>query len=213
MDQALNSSPWLQKGVSPEARYLSKLGFMLTAILLIFPVFGIFVGLSYWLDSPSDFWKEGFPVFLISTILTIVGIIVLRKSIITMRSPISFIPSYEPIPPQDLGRPIEVWYEKFSDGLGTIQFETSALILRGALPGTQGGIEETGRQIPYDDIKDLFIKGRCLGFNHVYLITTHYQQTLIVRVPILLYVSESDGERLYRELKWRFPSAVAEYIL
>jgi hypothetical protein len=223
MDQQSNNQPWQEKGVSPRTRYLSKLGLIFVASLLVFPVGGIFVGLSYWLDSPADFWKEGFPVFLISTILSVVGIIVLRKSIIMMRSPISFIPSHKPIPPQDLGRPIEVWYEKFLDGFGTIQFDNSAVILKGNLPRTQGGIivslislfqrrEESDGQIPYDDIKELVVKRRCLGFNHEYLIT-HYQQSLIVRAPIRLYFSESDGERMYRELKRHFPSAVSEHIL
>jgi hypothetical protein len=72
--------------------------------------------------------------------------------------------------------------------------------------------EELVVQISYGKITELVIKGRSISFKFEDLIT-HHQQTFNIRMQVLLYVSESDGERTYRELKKYFPSAIAELII
>ena len=217
MDMQSKTSPWLERGVSYKAKYFSKLGLIFIAIVLSASVGFMIISLSILKDTPNDFLKDRFPGLLISTVVTGAGILILIKIIKTMRAPISFTPSYDQVSPRQLGHPFDVWYQQpeFSqqslDKEGTIHFDSAHVILTGKLSRTQGGLissiisllmksEESSVQVPYEGISKLTVKGRRISFN-------------IGGNRIIFYVSEIDGERIYRELKQHFPSAVAEFII
>jgi hypothetical protein len=218
-----NISPWQEKGVSYKARYFSKIGFIFVAILLTFSIASVILGLIILRDNPGNFWKDGFPLLLISTIVTFLGIIAVIILIRTMRSPISFTPSYSQISPTQFGQTFEVWYEKPEshqsfDGKGSLRFDAAYLILTGTLSRrNSGGMisallsllegrEEISFQLPYENISMLTIKGRRMRFNIG-------GSSIFQRSWVIFYVSDVDGERMYRELKQRFPTALQEVML
>lgn len=218
-----NISPWQEKGVSYKVRYFSKIGFIFVAILLTFSIASLVLGLIILRDTPGSFWKDGFPLLLISTIMTFLGIIAVIILVRTMRSPISFTPSYGQITPRQFGQTFEVWYEKPDshqsfDGKGSLHFDAAHLMLSGTLSRrNSGGMisailsllearEEISSHVPYENISMLTIKGRRIRFNIG-------GSSIFERSWVIFYVSEMDGERMYRELKQRFPTALQELML
>jgi hypothetical protein len=150
-------------------------------------------------------------------------------------APTSFKPSYGAVPATAAGLPFEVRYRRAGWGRmlsakGTLRFDADSLQVAGMLtpsPVFQIGVllvltvlpiillqvglgiipalaiaYYVGRKrvelaLPYHDISDVTVKG-CL---------------LRLRTPgtprqIALYVSATDGERLYRELEARYPAAL-----
>lgn len=217
-----NISPWLEKGVSYKVRYFSKIGIIFAAILLTFSVASLFIALIILRDTPGSFWKDGFPLLLISTIVTFLGIIAVVILVRIIRSPISFTPSYGQISPRQLGQTFEVWYEKPEshqsfDGKGSLHFDAAHLILTGTLSRRNSGElilailsllenrQEISSHVPYENISMLTTKGRRIRFNIG-------GSSIFERSWVIFYVSEIDGERMYRELKQRFPATLQEHI-
>jgi len=218
-----NISPLQEKGVSYKVRYFSKIGLIFVAILLTFSVASLFLALIILRDTPGNFWKDGFPLLLISAIVTVLGTIAVLILVRTMRSPISFTPSYGQTSPRQFGQTFEVWYEKPEshqsfDGKGSLHFDAAHLILTGTLSRrNSGGMisailsllegrQEISSHAPYENISKLTIKGRRIRFNIG-------GSSIFERNWVIFYVLEMDGERMYRELKQRFPSALQEHTL
>jgi hypothetical protein len=151
-------------------------------------------------------------------------------------APNRFTPSYGQVPAMFTGQPFEVRFirPRFSRsfrGKGTLRFEPGQLVIDGTLEPSalfQFGVlavvtlvpllvfgfglgfipalllafwigkKKLSRAVPYAEIRDLAVKGCRVSFS------------CAGDKPnkVALYVSQMDGERLYRELSPRFPTAM-----
>jgi hypothetical protein len=183
----------------------------------------------------GDFWSDQFPFILLLVIVagSAFGLVKLYPYV---SSPSRFTPTYGPVMPDALGQPFENRYRQRGlsrsfRGKGTARFEDHQLVLDGTLAPSalfQLGVvvvvtvvpllvfgiglglipalliafllgkKKVVRAIPYGDLRDLTVKGCQVSFNC----------TGAAPNKVAFYVAEQDGERLYRELAQRFPSAL-----
>lgn len=221
MDKSLiNTPPWQGKGISYRTRFLARMGFVLL-LMITCPLAVSFIPL---LLIPSrktgNFWDDSFP-FILGPLLIGLGTFAIIKLFPLLRAPISFTTSYAPVVSTQLGQPIEVWYEEIDfqrslKGKGVILFAPEELIIGGNIELAIGMVlildiarkllagERVVGKVPYKNITQIIVKGRYIRLNIG-------GNNIFTRYLVSFYVSESDGERIYRELKLRFPSAI-EYM-
>jgi len=218
-----NISPWRAAGVSYKAKYYSKIGLRLLPLLLIPAVVALALILWILRDTPVNLWKDWLPDLLTSAIVTVWGMAVFIILVRIIRQPISFITSYNQIPPGQFGQTFEVWFEKPNfqrsfDGKGLLRFEETHLFLTGTMSRPFSGQiitdilvlfmprEEKSLRVPYENIDKMTVNGRCIRFKIP-------GGSIFGRRGVILFVSEVDGERMYRELSQRFPTAMQQYLI
>ena len=222
MDLQSNNQPWQGKGVSKNTRLFARVGLYLTSFMTCC----LSAGFIFIAATPSrktgNFWEDTFPY--IAALGIIVGLIFLDIKLIRLSlAPISFVSSYDHVEPHRLGELFEVWYQN-SLGLynlkGPLIFDQNGLIM----PKTLLPLDRNSVTLPYASISDFNVKGRYIAFyidlqvanigsKPLYALTwLDLIERLFQRRKVEFYVSEVDGERMYRELKKHSPSAVAQYI-
>ncbi len=236
MNMESNHQPWQEKGISKNARLMARVGLYLTSFMTLF----WFIASVYFVIAPSpktgDFWNDTFPYLCLAGIVA--GLILITLKLFRLSSaPISFTPSYQPVKPSDLGKPIEVLFER-TLGLGraisfieSITFRSEGL----EIPYSVRLKDNKFISVPYPQILKMTVKGRHIAFRisndaYVQLIVSHINTELVtfadvksnllnktlrsaLKPGVSFYVSEMDGERMYRELKRYFPSTIAEFII
>lgn len=236
MDLQSNNQPWKVKGVSKNTRLMARVGlYLLSFTTLFWFVFSVYLTIA---PSPKtgNFWNDIFP-YICNTVI-IGGLILINIKLIRLSlAPISFTPSYPPVKSSDPGKPFDVLYEQ-SLGHGraisfikTITFQPQGLEIPFFAP-LKGS---TLIVVPYAQIMEMTVKGRHVAFRisddaYVQIIVDSANNELVTfagtkssslnkalrsayKPRVSFYVSEMDGERMYRELKKYFPSAVAQYII
>jgi hypothetical protein len=213
MDMQSNTPSHKEKGMSYRGRLFARLGFILAFVILLCPG----APFAYILFIPSrksgNFWDDTFPIILTLGIIggAIFAIIKLRP---LWNAPIRVIPSYDSIAPNRFGEIFEVWYQETIQGLpfgnGTIAFQPGEIILEGHLfRGTLYSLlskaqgEKVSAKVPRSEVVSVSIEERHIIFK---------VKTTLIMMPnatISFYVSEMDGERMYKELKQHFPSALS----
>jgi len=232
MDLQSNDPPWKEKGISKNARLMAGVGLYLTSFTTCFCIiFSIYLVIE---PSPKtgDFWNDTFPYILLTAVVG--GLLFSTMKLFRLSfAPISFTPSYSPVRPSDLGKAFDVYYQE-SLGYGR------SVSFIGSLTFQPDGLELPFRGdslsvVPYKQVQGMTIKGRHIAFRllddaYVQIIVNYTNNKSITfdavkssslnkalrsaRKPkVSLYVSEMDGERMYRELKRHFPSVVSQYIL
>jgi hypothetical protein len=190
--------------------------------------------------GPRDTIGEMLTAGLLLTGVLAVSVFGLIKLYSYVSAPNRFTPSYGQIAPTLAGQPFEVrfqrprWSRSFR-GKGTLRFEPEQLVLDGTLEPSalfQLGIvvvvtlapllvfgvglgllpalllafllgkKKRSRTAPYASISDLMVRG-C---------RTSFTSPGDAPNKVALYVSQVDGERLYRELAQRFPAALGGWV-
>jgi len=224
MDTQSNHQPWKGKGVGKNARLMARVGLYLTSFMTCFWS----IGSIYIIISPSqktgDFWNDTFLPLICMAGIVGGSIFTTLKLFRLSFMPISFTPSYDQVEPQRLGEPFEVWYQNslgFYSLKGPLVFGQNGLMM----PKTLLPLDRNSVTLPYEYISDFKVKGRYIAFNidlrvgnifskPLYALTLlDLIERLLQRRKVEFYVSEVDGERMYRELKKHSPSAVAQYII
>ena len=232
MDLQTNNQPWKEGGISKNARLMAGVGLYLISFMTCFCIiFSVYLVIE---PSPrtGNFWNDTFPYFLLTGVVG--GLIFSTIKLFRLAfAPISFTPSYSPVRPGDLGKSFDVHYQE-SLGYGR------SVSFIGSLTFQPDGLELPFRGdslsvVPYKQVQGMNVKGRHITFRisddaYVQIIVNYTNHKFVTfdavksdslnkalrsaRKPkVSLYVSEMDGERMYRELKRHFPSVVAQYII
>jgi hypothetical protein len=184
--------------------------------------------------SSGSLWGDLLPLLIAIVVLvaSVAGVILLWPLV---RRPTDFRPSYGLVAPDIAGHPFEVRFRKplltrSYSGKGTLRFEPEQLVVDGTLAPSAWlqigvvvlltllpllilgiglgiipallvagliGRKKLSVAVPYIDMRDVMINGLRLGFH----------RDNAAPSQIVLYVSQQDGERLYRELAQRVPAA------
>jgi hypothetical protein len=234
--------PWQDKPIGIGLRLLLLLAggiLFVTAIasvLLSISAWGnVATGGRAW-GSPLTTWIAalGFTALFVGSIAGIIA------SFRAISSPAAFMPSYGQVAPDALGQPFEVRFRRPTlgralDGKGMVRFEAEQIVIDGTLapsgwfqigvflvvtliPLVLFGIglgvipalllafwlgkKKLARGISYANVRDLTAKGSKLTF----------RSEGETPNKITLYVSQQDGERLYRELAQRFPAVLGGWM-
>ena len=190
--------------------------------------------------GPRDTIGEMLTVGLVLTGVLAVSVFGIIKLYPYVSAPNRFTPGYGQLPPTAAGQPFEVRFlrprlSRSFRGKGTLRFEADQLILDGTLmpsalfqigvlvvvtlvPMLLFGIglgllpalllafllgkKQRSRVVPNASIGDLVVRGCRVSFSAP------------GEAPnkVVLYVSQQDGERLYRELAQRFPAALGGWV-
>ena len=204
MNMESNHQPWQEKGISKNARLMARVGLYLTSFMTLF----WFIASVYFVIAPSrktgDFWNDTFPYLYLAGIVA--GLILITLKLFRLSSaPISFIES--------------------------ITFRSDGL----EIPYSVRLKDNKFISVPYPQILKMTVKGRHIAFRisddaYIQLIVSHINNELVtfadvkssllnktlrsaLKPGVSFYVSEMDGERMYRELKRYFPSTIAEFII
>lgn len=215
MNAQSNDQPWKEKGISKNTRLMARVGLY----LISFTAFFWLIGSVYLIISPSpktgNFWSDTFPYIILFVILG--GLILFSVKLFHLsRAPISFTPSYDKIDPTKPGEPFEVWYQQSLIAGRAISFRSTLTFRPEGLisPVLDNLRRQVAGTIPYANISGVSVKGRYIKFEIMYDVEKVRPVLKSLYKPqIAFYVSEADGERMYRELKKYFPSAVAQYIV
>jgi hypothetical protein len=187
----------------------------------------------------GNFWTDFFPLLMALGVCaaSVFGVVKLYPLV---SAPNRFTPSYGQVSATFTGQPFEVRFirPRFSRsfrGKGTLRFEPGQLLVEGTLEPSalfQFGVlavvtllpllvfgiglgfipalllafwigkQKLSRAVPYAEIRDFAVKGCRVSFS------------CAGGKPnkVTLYVSQIDGERLYRELAQRFPAALGGWV-
>ena len=215
MDLQSNNRPWKEKGISKNARLFARAGLYIISFMTCFWT----AASVFFVINPSrktgNFWDDTFPYILL--VALVVGLFSLSVKLFQISlAPISFSTSYDRVDSRRLGEPFEVWYQ---DSLLTGNATSFRDVLTFQADGILVPVTDKQRRkrrgiLPYKKIKDVLVKGRYIKFEIVYDVNKwDLFYRVVYRPKIAFYVSEADGERMYRELKRHFPLAVSQYIL
>ena len=241
LTQPAVASPWKGKEVSYGAKlgltFVCAL-LLISLIVSLLVTIGASVEIATGRTAPQNITSNLIAVGVAAALFvgSLVGLIVLWPY---TRAATRFMPSYGAIPPTTVGQPFEVKFRRYlwgrsMRGSGTVQFDADALALAGHLEPSalfQFGVvllitfvplilfgfglgiipaliiayyvgrKKITRAIPYSDLRELQVKGGRVTF-----------RCADAPKQISFAVAQVDGERLYRELLARFPSALGGWM-
>ena len=210
---------------------------LICAISTLFTVIAVAGSMIRGSIPPSgSFWADLLPLLIAVVVLvvSVAGVILLWPLV---RRPTSFRPSYGQVAADLAGQPFDVRFRKpllarSYSGKGTVRFEPEQFVVDGALAPSAWlqigvivlltllpllifriglgiipalliaaviGRKKLSLAVPYAQMRDVTMKGLQLAF----------RRDGGVPNQVNLYVSQLDGERLYRELAQRFPAALS----
>jgi hypothetical protein len=241
LTQTAVASPWKDKEVSYGAKLGLTFVCALLLIILIVSLLvaiGVSVEIATGRTAPQNITSNLIAIGVAAALFvgSLVGLIVLWPY---TRAATRFTPSYGAIAPTSIGHPFEVKFQRYlwgrsMRGSGTILFDSDTMTLAGHLEPNalfQFGIvllitflplflfgfglgiipaliiaycvgrKNITRTITYSDVRDLQVKGGRVTF-----------RCSEVPKQFSFAVAQVDGERLYRELLSRFPSALGGWM-
>jgi hypothetical protein len=214
------SAPWLETIIPTRVRLMGCVGIAISFGLVVISIPILIVSVVRILLVGTVVLKFKFVV--INIVLPILGLLFGTYGWVRVRHDAFSREDFSPgssISPTELGQPIEVIIFRPIAGFGTIQFNIDFIDFRGERKPPRSGqlnlIAELifdvvlsflfrrtiSVEFEYDEISNIALEGRKAS------IAYHDDKTQEVR----FMVSSHDGERLYRELKEHYPSAISEW--